>query len=764
MRYMDTDQRNEPLPRTDRVLVAIAIALLLFFFALYLNDDLFSYFFRLNRKFSDKPVVGEITFMSKDIRHRDSMDLSWEPAFNRQQIRQGDGVFTGAGSTAKVALNQGSVIEVGENSLVIFSQLNGMDFPDLTRGRLAVKVEGKLKIGIHGEETELDGKNAMVELYIDRDNKARLKLLSGKAKVKNKEVDFNLKTNKIASLIQPDVTKPKPPPPPPKLTTIATNTEYTYFDKVYDVYRHEKGVNWSIRAPREPYVKMSVLMTWTATGEPKKIYGQHATTAEFANPYQFETIGTSFSTREVFLGENYWRVSADNKTWSTQHFTVNNRLIPTEPPQIKVKVDYLLMFRKHVFASYPIESRVAYMAYMAETSTSPDFNPSLTQSRWIEGGHLQADIYSPGVYYFRVRGINHKMELSRYSDTQKITVLQPEAPSMPRLSDNILRGYVDEPVATQWQAPKDSASFLLEVRDPTGKVVHKNQLHRPNFQFKSSKPGAFTYSVTSINKWGQRSKQAATGGITIMKRVAVQPPPPPERKPAQATSVTKADPLLNYRNTQYASSTFDFEGGGMAMYSSLQVGLDVAAERDLSIPLAGMIHLRARRWYGNNGIDGTIGTKAVNLNQEGEATSPSQLEVRYLHQWKIGFNPFFSFDEMRFTTILGVENYMNPGNTNFSPGYNLAKVGFGLAFPAFTSWDTGGEIVYGLSPGADQKYEVSGFIHYFLKRNWSLGAGYRVHLFISGSEASAPEPPAGVDRLPYREGYGEGYSVLRYHY
>lgn len=760
---MDTEPSTESLPRTDRVLVAMAIAMLLFFFALYLNDDLFSYFFRLGKKNSGKPIVGEITLLSKDIRHRDSLDLSWEPAFSRQYIRQGDGVFTGAGSTAKVALKQGSVIELGENSLVIFSQVNGMDFPDLTRGKLAVQVQGKLKIGLNGQETELDGKNAVVEIFMDRNNKARLKLVSGKAKVKNKNVAFTMKSNKVASLSEPDVfVKPKPPPPPVIVSDLSTKSEYIYYDKVYDIYKHQSGVNWTVREPREKFLRMSILLTWKVTGDPQVLFGQHATTAQFANPYQFESMGTSFATKEVFLGENYWRISKDNKNWETAHFTVHNRPIPSAPPQLNVKVDYLLMFGSKVYASYPIVSQVPYQAYMAETSTTPNFDPTFTQIRWIDGQRLQADIFKPGIYYFRVRGINANMEVSGFSDVQRITVLKPEAPSVPQLSNNKLRGYVDEPVATHWDTSKGATNYLLEVRDPSGKVVHRNNLAKPNFKFKSAKPGSFTYSVTSVDKWGQRSKKTATGEIAIEKRVVVAPP---ERKPAQATSVTKVeDPLLNYRNTQYASSTFDVEAGTMAMYSSLQLQM-TAEDQDVATPLAGMIHLRARRWYGSDGIDGTIGVKGMSLNVEGETSSPTQIEARYLHQWAIRFNPFFSFRDMRFISILGIEHYSNSSATVYSPGYNLAKVGFGLAFPALRSWDTGGEVVYGLNQNADQKYEVSGFMHYFLKRNWSLGAGYRVHIFISGSEASAPTPSDSlIPILPFKEGFGEAYSVLRYHY
>jgi hypothetical protein len=46
-----------------------------------------------------------------------------------------------------------------------------------------------------------------------------------------------------------------------------------------------------------------------------------------------------------------------------------------------------------------------------------------------------------------------------------------------------------------------------------------------------------------------------------------------------------------------------------------------------------------------------------------------------------------------------------------------------------------------------------------LRSDWSVGVGYRVHLFEAGSASSAPS-----GGIPYREGFGEAFTVLRKHY
>lgn len=108
--------------------------------------------------------------------------------------------------------------------------------------------------------------------------------------------------------------------------------------------------------------------------------------------------------------------------------------------------------------------------------------------------------------------------------------------------------------------------------------------------------------------------------------------------------------------------------------------------------------------------------------------------------------------------LAGIELYRNQGNGPFSKGYDLLKTGLTFEFPLLSRWETGGELIYGYGFDSSTKYEISGHIHYFLLEEWTFGVGYRLHLFQAGSEATTPYG------LPYREGFGEGYSAVKWHY
>ncbi len=83
----------------------------------------------------------------------------------------------------------------------------------------------------------------------------------------------------------------------------------------------------------------------------------------------------------------------------------------------------------------------------------------------------------------------------------------------------------------------------------------------------------------------------------------------------------------------------------------------------------------------------------------------------------------------------------------------------GVHFPVFRRWDTGGEILYGIGTDRSKKYEISGFLGYYLSMNATIGLGYRLYLFDAGSLLTSSS--FGV---PYREGGLEGSSYFRWSY
>ncbi len=230
------------------------------------------------------------------------------------------------------------------------------------------------------------------------------------------------------------------------------------------------------------------------------------------------------------------------------------------------------------------------------------------------------------------------------------------------------------------------------------------------------------------------------------------------RKPTAtetATSSLKLEPdITGFLNPNYLSSKLSFEGAAFTMYSQDQV------EQGKANPTALMLGIRTMNWFDNQGVEASFKTKVSTISSsQASDVAPMQLEARYHHRWSLPFSPFSRLGSSQMSLFAGYEYYRNPqGGSLFSPRYDLLKAGLALSFPVDRRWDTGGELAYGYGLDQSQKYEISGYLSYYLQKNWSIGAGYRMHLFIAGSDESSPLG------LPYREGFGEGYTVLRWHY
>ncbi len=82
---------------------------------LLLNLDTF---FKSDR--TSAVVVGNLTAVKSDVRHKSKSDYFWETSKVANKIFQGDSLFTGEKSSSVVTLNDGEKLQISQNSLVHF--------------------------------------------------------------------------------------------------------------------------------------------------------------------------------------------------------------------------------------------------------------------------------------------------------------------------------------------------------------------------------------------------------------------------------------------------------------------------------------------------------------------------------------------------------------------------------------------------------------------------------------------------------------------
>ena len=757
--------------KTELLMMSTALGVFVIcMYCMLFDPSMFGFWDTRTHKKSNQPVVGQITFLENDTRHQQEGTIVWEQAKNKQNVHLGDSIFTGSRSRSQVAFSQGGHVDLGENTMLTFSKIRNETLPNFTEGNFRLKVHGEMKLAIAGEVTNISGDQTEVQVFMDKKaKKPKLKVLKGKAVVKQGAAPaVELKVNQVSALRAP-ASIPEPMPikiEEPKTVQANQAEEETvfYISQFYDFYDKKDGT--IIRKDQRPnYVSFQKKLSWQTQGDVTKIYGQISSTSGFdKSVLPFENSQKEFMLNHLFLGENYWRLSIDGTNWTpASKFFVKSMSLPVELPKIKFPQSTYAIFNQPISVQGVIEATPEVSNFVFEFSRTPDFPTNGTRIHWLSKNQLSLKLNSPGSYYLRARGVNQKTEVTEFSEVVEIKAARPEVPVSPRLAKQDLSVYQGERVDLHWNKASNGESFEVLITDKNGNLVVNKITDQNSFEWKTKKTGSYNAQVSALDKWGQKSISAAQASVHVKTKPLptteqLQPKlsqadkePEMKRKPSSvptAQSAISLSPLdEDTKNLTLTSSKLQIEGAAFT----------ISAQNQDSRSNVLAFTARSLNWWGSNGFEGSVKSKVANLSQTSDSPSPTQLEARYHHRWFLPFN-LFSSGNTQFSLIAGYEFYRNP-TVGYSPQYDLLKTGFSVDFPLFHRWDTGGEILYGYGLDSSTKYEVSGRVNYYIQKNWSMGAGYRVHLFQAGSDKSAP--PMGV---PYREGYGEGYSVLRWHY
>jgi hypothetical protein len=381
--------------------------------------------------------------------------------------------------------------------------------------------------------------------------------------------------------------------------------------------------------------------------------------------------------------------------------------LPQAPPSITGSNEFIYLENSEAVWSGKLNQENLFSQFVVEISTSPTFEAQATRVDWNPKEEISLRFSRPQRLFLRARAANSKYELTLHSATVEIHIVEKRNLAIAPES-------IDEELKALAKQPQRS---LKAKKNPVAK------------------------SEPAQAKPPQR-KPAAT------------PPPEEPKGPAGASSML-ADPYLDYRGKNYNSSQVGFESSAYNMYSGTQTSSSVNLAQPILLGLSG------RHWFGSTGVEAYYRSKVSSLNDQGASVSPTILDFRYHYRFGWGFNPFSSLNESQVSVFLGYELLRNQGTTLYRPSYDITKIGVQFYFPLLRNWDTGGTLAGGKGIDGTLKYEITGHLHYFFRPKWSWGLGYRIHLY----QATQPGELAGVPYPGnYREGVGEGYSVIRWHY
>ncbi len=777
---------DETPQRRDRTLVVLCLLGLLLCSLPLVSDRVYSWAFGKSQKNSSAPIIGEISFAKNDIRHKNSGSFVWSKAQNSESIHLGDSVFTGEKSQSQVSLQKGGHVDIDENSMVTFSRINDFEMPNLVTGNFRLAVRGKMKIAIAGEVTEIDGSDgdSEVQVILAAKEKPKVKLLKGRGQIKTAKAQKAtvLTTNALTSL----ETKPPVLPSDARVqerrpAEVATKrieikgqalpAPLIYTDQLYDFFENQKGVLVP-RANRRAVVKIDVPVSWSTTGSPSKIFAQLSSDPSFARIEDAFVVPASKNAdhfEKAALGSNYFRLSPDAQTWSEgQSFQVQSQALALPVPSLSIPpVHHVFILNEIAYLPLIPKGDSALTHFVIELSGTPDFKTAQTKSYWSSREGVRFSFTESQTLFARVRGLNAQNQITASSVISRLEIEKPALPLTPTLAQKEFKIFEDEALNLTWS--NDAKRTSLEVKDEKGRTLSSQVIKKHVQEFKHLPAGNYEIKIAGVDEFGRKSK-LAKAHIKVLTRpkpvvVAAKETPPavqklPARQPSAAETTGSSSLKLEHEipgflNREYPNSRLSLEGAAFTVYSQEQV------DQGQKNPTALTMGLRVMNWFDSNGFEGSFKSKVANLasSTQGGGVSPVQVEARYHYRWSLPFSPFSALGTSQVSLIAGYELYRNSASgTLFSPKYDLLKTGVAMTFPVLSRWDTGGELLYGLGLDQSKKYEISGFLNFYLRHDWSMGGGYRVHLFEAGSNASSP---LGV---PYKEAFGEAYSVLRWSY
>ena len=340
--------------------------------------------------------------------------------------------------------------------------------------------------------------------------------------------------------------------------------------------------------------------------------------------------------------------------------------------------------------------------YVYELSRDKDFPPESTTAEWRQAGQLATHLKAkePGTFFYRVRGVDQKLEMTAPSEPVAIVMLGSENKG----------------------AVADAAANL-----PKRTEVKNEPLKAPALQAQAA----------------PRKELKAEAPIALSTPPKAHPRAP-ERMPASiATSVT-SEPQ-GPTNGGYKDSQVDLEIGAFTAYSPDEKSADRAP------PFASTVGIRARHWLGDHsGLEAIANMKASNLNETASGINPLRLEGRYHYR--------FWLERMSLSAFAGAEYYRNIGHGYFAQGYNLGKIGTSINFPMGTHWLAGGDLAFGLAASSTTQWEAMAKLDYFFERRYSIGIAYRLLVLSTENPLIAPV------KAPYKESWGEGFLAFGFHY
>ncbi len=497
------------------LLIGAAIVMLLSTF-LILDDR---WLFKVLSTSSDSlEKIGMTKTAVSDVRRRHSTAFSWMPLDEKDDVFQGDSIYTGDKSEAVIITDRGEQLSISPNSLVVINAKSDSIRLDIDFGSVLGKIskDQKLLIAAGGDVTEFEGDDAIVKVDVGADQNLVVNVLEGQVEVTSDSGRRSLGPSQQAEI----------------------SDEGAIFDP--------SDVRLELLSPvpdrvLKPDEGRDLVLTWRSS------YNFSEYNIEIAEDGAFQKIVIKDKVprplyRPPTLPTNqrlFWRVSASLKANQPLAKSPTNAFTIAEdnPPQFIFPRNNM----RFTFEEQPGEDgrrlQVAMRWYPKSVSikwevqlaTSPDFAKDLKifESR---DPSLNLGLLSEGEYHSRIRAKDWSD--AQWSDTASFYILRRPPASMkpPQLlsvDDTFLLStktvgvtaqelalasqsktgeYVEAIPELAWNTIPGATSYDLEISSNSdfSRIIHRAEVPSTRYGWESVRLGRYYWRIRSINSGSRR--------------------------------------------------------------------------------------------------------------------------------------------------------------------------------------------------------------------------------------------------------------------
>lgn len=486
---------------------------------------------------SDSPTIGVLTFKTKTVLRKFNDQVVWDAIESSSEVKNRDTIRTEGLSDAVLTLNDGTKINISENSMILLDISDKNINVNFAYGSFEAAREGAgnndVKMNITAGDKVVEVGKGDIKLDKTKDE-LNVKVGEGEAKITANGKQETIAKDEVANVSSQGVKVSKPKfglvsPEDKKLILSETGSETVNFSV--------SGVTPEILKSTNANLEVSLFPDFSKTVIKEKLRSGNLSRVLSSGAYHWRIVFLDPETKEKQTSETLkFKILANPGLRLFLPKDGDNVSYTTEVPVIKVSWGNLDL----------------YSSYTAQIAKDPGFTLEL-KTKQTQNQAISFESLPDGTYYARVVARSNIPEVpEKISSVSKFTVgrklnLEPPALVEPSKDRVLSKEQIENNIFFSWKDNKDFDSFQFELsEDKTfSKILHKANSENSFLKYGNElSPGSYFWRVKGLSP-GKEDITSAVFNFTIVTKEDLDLLSPPNG--AETTVTEKGSLLLRWK-------------------------------------------------------------------------------------------------------------------------------------------------------------------------------------------------------------------------